>query len=173
GGGMMCQGAGVGRSNEEPVVDWIEQVIQADQFVLAGSMTTTTSSNSPMPGNVPAELKKLPSVEQTVGIRYGRPDFNGTVVYLIAIDAEQYATATRARSPSGMPDLERFRDLPGTNNVLISHNFAVRHNVQVGQTIELPGPRGPVQLTVSGTARDYSWSRGTVFMDRTRYAKLF
>jgi putative ABC transport system permease protein len=170
---MMFQTAGVGRSNEEPVVDWIEQVIQADQFVLAGSMTTTTSSNSPMPGSIPAELKKLPSVEQTVGIRYARPDFNGTVVYLIAIDAEQYSTATRGRSPTGMPDLERFRELPGTNNVLVSHNFAVRHNVQVGQVIELPGPRGPVPVMVSGTVRDYSWSRGTVFMDRSRYAKLF
>lgn len=39
--------------------------------------------------------------------------------------------------------------------------------------IELPGPRGPVPVTVAGTIRDYSWSRGTVFMDRTRYAKLF
>ncbi|MFO0805341.1 MAG: ABC transporter permease [Gemmataceae bacterium] len=170
---MMFQTAGVGRSNEEPVVAWIDQVVQADQFVLAGSMTTTTSSNSPMPGGIVSEVKRLPGVERTIGIRYGRPEFNGTVVYLIAIDAEEYAVATRARVPHGMPDLERFRDLPGTNNVLVSHNFAVRHNVRVGQVIELPGPRGPVPVTVAGTIRDYSWSRGTVFMDRARYAKLF
>jgi len=170
---MMFQTAGVGRSNEEPVVAWIEQVVQADRFVLAGSMTTTTSSNSPMPGGLVSDLKKLPSVERALGIRYARPDFNGTVVYLIAIDAEEYAVATRARVPHGMPDLEKFRDLPGTNNVLISHNFAVRHRVDVGETIELPGPRGPVTVTIAGTVRDYSWSRGTIFMDRSRYAKLF
>jgi putative ABC transport system permease protein len=72
-----------------------------------------------------------------------------------------------------MPDLERFRDLPGTNNVLISQNFARRHGVSVGQTIELPGPSGPVRVHVAGTVRDYSWSRGTIFMDRARFARLF
>ncbi|HEY3787497.1 MAG TPA: ABC transporter permease, partial [Urbifossiella sp.] len=119
------------------------------------------------------DLKALPEVEQTVGIRYSRPEYNGTVVCLIAIDAEPYAVATRARVPAGLPDLERFRDLPGTNNVLISQNFALRHHVRVGQTIDLPGPSGPIPVTVIGTIRDFSWSRGTLFMDRARYAKLF
>lgn len=170
---MMFQTAGVGRSNEEPVVDWISQVVQADYFVLAGTMTSANSSNSPMNANVLRDLTAMPDVEQTVGIRYSRPEYNGTVVYLIAIDAGAYAGATRARVPTGLPDLERFRDLPGTNNVLISQNFARRHNVSVGQMIELPGPKGPVPVNVVGTVRDYSWSRGTVFMDRARYAKLF
>jgi len=170
---MMFQTAGVGRSNEEPVIEWIDQVVQADQFVFSGNITTANSSNSPMPATIVSDLKKLPEVEQAMGIRYSRPEYNGTVVYLIALDAEEYAVATRARVPNGMPDLERFRDLPGTNNVLISQNFALRHGVKVGQTIELPGPRGPVSVHVAGTIRDYSWSRGTVFMDRTRYAKLF
>jgi putative ABC transport system permease protein len=170
---MMFQTAGVGRSNEEPVVAWISQVVQADYFVLAGSMTSANSSNSPMSATVLRDIKAIPEVEQTVGIRYSRPEYNGTVVYLIAIDAEAYATATRARVPAGMPDLERFHDLPGTNNVLISQNFALRHGVRIGQSIDLPGPNGPVTVTVVGTVRDYSWSRGTVFMDRARYARLF
>ena len=170
---MMFQTAGVGRSNEEPVVDWIGQVVQADYFVVAGNMTSANSSNSPMNANVLRDLKALPGVERTVGIRYSRPEYNGTVIYLIAIDAEDYAVATRARVPTGLPDLERFRDLPGTNNVLISENFALRHGVGIGQTIDLPGPHGPVTVNVVGTVRDYSWSRGTIFMDRARYAKLF
>src|SRR5206468_2017942 len=70
-------------------------------------------------------------------------------------------------------DLSKFLDLPGTSDVLVSQNFARRHNVAVGQTIELPGPNGPVPLRVIGTVRDYSWSRGSIFMDRARYAKLF
>lgn len=170
---MMFQTAGVGRSNQEPVVDWVEQVVQADYFVLAGSMASGISSNSPMPATVVTDLRKLPDVERTFGLRYSRPEYNGTVVYMIALDAEEYAVATRARAPTGMPDLERFRDLPGTNNVLVSQNFAKRHNVSVGQTIEIPGQRGNIPLTVVGTVRDYSWSRGTIFIDRARYARLF
>ena len=170
---MMFQTAGVGRSNEEPVVDWIGQVVQADYFVLAGNMTSANSSNSPMNANVVRDIKAMPAVERTIGVRYSRPVFNDTVVYLIAIDAEEYAVATRARVPTGLPDLERFRDLPGTNNVLISENFAIRHRVGIGQSIDLPGPKGPITVHIVGTVRDYSWSRGTVFMDRARYAKLF
>ncbi|MDB5307482.1 MAG: macB 1 [Gemmataceae bacterium] len=170
---MMFQTAGVGRSNEEPVVAWIRQVVQADYFVLAGNMTTANSSNSPMAAAVVRDLKALPAVEQVMAIRYSRPEFNGTVVYLIALDAEAYTRATRARVPAGLPDLERFLELPGTNDVLVSENFARRHGVGVGQTIALPGPNGPVPLRVIGTVRDYSWSRGTIFMDRARYARLF
>src|SRR5439155_15246287 len=58
---LMVQTAGVGRSNEEPVVDWIGQVVQADYFVLAGNMTSANSSNSPMSSNVLRDLKAMPA----------------------------------------------------------------------------------------------------------------
>ncbi len=170
---MMFQTAGVGRSNEEPVVDWISQVVVADQFVFAGNMTSANSSNSPMSDSVAKDLRALPAVERVMTIRYSRPEFNGTVVYLIALDATEYARATRSRVPDGLPDVEKFLDLPGTDDVLVSENFARRHNVNIGDTIQLPGPNGPVSLRVIGTIVDYSWSRGSVFMDRKRYAELF
>ena len=75
--------------------------------------------------------------------------------------------------PHGLPDLEKVLTLPDTDDVLVSENFAARHRVKIGDTITLPGPNGPVHLRIVGTVRDYSWSRGTIFMDRARYAKLF
>jgi putative ABC transport system permease protein len=170
---LMFQTAGVGRSNEEPVVEWIRQVVQADHFVFSGNMTSANSSNSPMADTVTRDLEALPGVERVMAIRYSRPEFNGTIVYLIALDAEAYVKATRARVPVGLEGMERFLDLPGTNDVLVSENFARRHNVSAGDLIRVPGPNGPVELRVTGTVRDYTWSRGTIFMDRARYAKLF
>jgi len=170
---LMFQTAGVARSNEEPVVAWIQQVVQADHFVFSGNMTSANSSNSPMSEVVARDLRALPDVDRVMTIRYARPEFNGTIVYLIAVDAVEYAKATRARQPSGLPDLEKFLALPGSNDVLVSENFTRRHNVKVGDTIALPGTNGPVNLRVIGTVRDYSWSRGSVFMDRKRYAELF
>jgi putative ABC transport system permease protein len=170
---LMFQTAGVGRSNEEPVVDWLSQVIQADHFVFSGNMTTANSSNSPMSSSVARDLAAMPGVEHVMGIRYYRPEYNGTVVYLVALDATAYARATRARVPHGMPDLEKFLKLPDTDDVLVSENFTRRHGVGVGDTIRVPGPKGPVALRIVGTVRDYSWSRGTIFMDRARYAQLF
>jgi putative ABC transport system permease protein len=57
---LMFQTAGVGRSNEEPVVSWIAQVVQADHFVFSGNMTAANSSNSPMADSVARELRALP-----------------------------------------------------------------------------------------------------------------
>lgn len=170
---LMVQTAGVGRSNEEPILDWITQVVQADHFVFSGTMTSASSSNSPMSAGVARELRAVPAVDRVLSIRYGRPEFNGTIVYLIALDAADYAAATRARVPDGLPALEKFRDLAGTGDVLMSDNFALRHHVAVGDTIHLPGPTGPVPLRVVGTVRDFSWNRGSVFMDRAKYAELF
>ena len=170
---LMFQTAGVGRSNEEPVVAWISQVVQADHFVFSGNMTAANSSNSPMAATVARDLKALPGVDGVMSIRYSRPEFNNTIVYLVALDATEYARATRARVPQGMPDLERFLALPGTDDVLVSDNFIARHGVRVGDTIHVPGPNGPVNLRIVGAVRDYSWSRGTIFIDRARYAKLF
>ncbi|HEV3384725.1 MAG TPA: FtsX-like permease family protein [Gemmata sp.] len=170
---LIFQTAGVGRSNEEPVVAWIAQVVQADHFVFSGNMTAANSSNAPMAPSVARELSALPAVDSVMAIRYSRPEYNGTIVYLIALDAVNYTRATRQRVPNGLPDLERFGELPGTDDVLVSENFSRRHGVKVGETIELPGPHGPVHLHVIGTVRDYSWSRGTIFMDRKRYAEVF
>ena len=170
---LMFQTAGVARSNEEPVTEWIAQVVQADHFVFSGNMTAANSSNSPMSETVARDLRALPAVDRVMTIRYSRPEYNGTIVYLIAMDAVEYAKATRHRVPTGLPDLEKFLALPGTNDVLVSENFTRRHNVALGDSVTLPGPNGPVTLRVIGTVRDYSWSRGTIFMDRRRYAELF
>ncbi len=170
---LMIQTAGVGRSNEEPIVAWIEQVVQADFFLFSGNMASANTSNSPMPGTVAAEVARLPGVDGVMAIRYSRLEFNDTMVYLLAVDAEAYARATRARVPVGMPDLEKFLELPDTDNALVSENFARRHRVRPGDLLTLPGPRGPLTFRVLGTVRDYSWSRGTVFIDRRRYAALY
>ncbi len=170
---LMFQTAGVGRSNEEPVVKWIAQIVQADHFVFSGDMTSSLSSNSPMAASVAQDIRKLPSVDRVMTIRYSRPEFNGTVVCVMAVDAVDYVKATRERVPKGLPDLERFLELPGTNDVLVSENFMRRQGVKIDDIITLPGPAGRVPLRIIGTVRDYSWSRGSIFLDRQRYAELF
>ncbi len=170
---VMIQTAGVGRSNEEPVVRWLDEVIQADRYVFAGNLTEATSSQAPMEPQVERELARLPGVEGVSGIRYVRPEYNGTVVFLIAIDGAAYAEHTGRRRPTNHAGLDKLKALRGGRAVLVSDNFALKHGVRPGDTLTLPGPRGPVPLRVLDTVRDYSWSRGTIFMDRAVYADLF
>lgn len=171
---VMIQTAGVGQSNSVPVMAWLDDVIQADRFVFAGNLTEATSSQSPLPSEAVRELSRLPGVEGAVGIRYCRAAFNGTTVFVIAVDANAYAEHTAPRMPSaGHRRHNLMQQLPGSNRVLVSENFAVRHKVQPGDTIVLPGPAGPIDLEIAGTVKDYSWSRGTFFIDREVYARLF
>jgi putative ABC transport system permease protein len=58
-------------------------------------------------------------------------------------------------------------------DVVISENFAVRHGVSPGQSVTINGPLGPVTMNVIDTVVDYSWSRGTIIIDRDAYAKAF
>lgn len=170
---VMIQTAGVGRSNEEPVTKWLDDVIQADRFVFGGNVTEAASSQAPMDPEVVRGLATLGGVDAVTGIRYVRPEYNGTVVFLIALDAATFAEQTARRAGPDPDGLDKVRHLPGGERVIVSENFARRHGVGPGGTITLTGTRGPVTLSVLDTVRDYSWTRGTIFMDRTEYARLF
>jgi putative ABC transport system permease protein len=172
---VMIQTAGVGKSNEEPVTQWLDEIIQADQFVAGGSVTEAISSQ--MSAAVDPEkmrrLKAVPGVEHVAGIRYMRRDYNGTVIFMTALDVDQFVDPSQARGPNGLPQLDKFRPLAGTDGVVMSENFATRHGVRVGDVLTLPGPHRPVKVTVLDTIVDYSWSKGTLFIDRGVYARLF
>jgi putative ABC transport system permease protein len=170
---LMFMTAGVGKSNEVPVREWLQEVIRADAFLFRGNMVSANSSMTPMEPKVRDELNALPGVERVVGLRFYRPEYRGTFILLLAMDARDYQQGIRARVPEGLPTLDRMADLPDGNFTIISENFAAKWDVKEGDLVTVPGPRGPVDLTVIGIGRDYSWSQGTIFMDRKKYAELF
>ena len=124
-----------------------------------------------MEPRVVTELGQLPGIQKTTALRFARPDYNGTVVYLIAVDAIEFSNVLRTRG-FGPPDILKYQGIAG-NRVCISENFAARHGVKPGQTITINGANGPVVLEVIDTVIDYSWSKGTIVMDRSAYAEKF
>ena len=173
---LMFQTAGVGRSNEEPVVEWIDQVLKADAYVFWGNIVSATSSSTPMLAYFGKEIEKeVPGVEYVIRQRYYRPEFNNTVVYLQALDAVTYKKTMESRSEPGKVTrgIDNFDKLPLGNYAVVSENFLIRHNRKIGDVIQIPSPKGPVSLEIIGSARDYSWSKGTIIMDIDQYVKLF
>jgi putative ABC transport system permease protein len=168
---VMVQTAGVAHSNEKPFTTWLNQMLRADLYVFGGSMATGTSSGAPMEASVVTALGQQPGVLKTTAIRFARPEFNGTIVYLIAVDAASFAETMTSRG-DGPADLYKYRAVRD-DRVVVSENFADRHRIRPGQTITLTGVQGPVTLTVIDTVVDYSWSRGTIFMDRSAFAERF
>jgi putative ABC transport system permease protein len=165
--------AGAGKSNEVPIRAWLDQVLQADAYVFRGDLASANSSVSPMESTIRDDLKAVPGVDGVVGLRFYRPEYRGTFVLLIGIDARDYQRGVRARLPDALPNLDLFARLPEGNYCTVSDNFADKWGVRAGDVVTVPGPRGPVELTVIGVGQDYSWSQGTIFVDRARYAELF
>jgi len=170
---LMFQTAGVAKSNEVPIREWLEQVVRADAFLFRGNLASANSSMTPMDPGVRDKVQAIPGVERVVGLRFYRPEYNGTFILMIGIDAKDYKRAVRARVPEGLPALDLMERLPEGNVTIVSDNFAAKWKVGVGDTVTVQGPRGPVDLKVIGIGRDYSWSQGTIFLDRARYAELF
>ena len=170
----MFQTAGVGLSNEVPIKKWVEQVIQADAFVFSGSLASANSSMTPMRPDVGEAVKKVDGVERVVGIHFLHPDFRGSMICLVAIDADDYLHGTRSRLPQGLPGLETFGNLSWGNNVVVSDNFAAKFGMKLGDVVTLPRRLGgPIDLTIVGIGQDYTWSKGTLFMDRKKYVEAF
>jgi putative ABC transport system permease protein len=170
---LMANTAGVSKSNERPIREWLEQVIRADAFVFRGNLVSANSSMSPMEPATVDDLRSLPGVERVVGLRFNRVEYGGTFILMLALDAKDYQRGVRARLPDALPNLDLMEKLADGDYTIVSDNFAAKWKVKEGDTITVPSPRGPVELKVIGIGRDYSWSMGTIFVDRKRYAELF
>jgi putative ABC transport system permease protein len=168
---LMVQIAGVGLSNERPIIDWIERAITAELFVMCGSPANATASNLPIEPEIGEKLRAISGVEAVMPIRYRRLDYADFMVMMIALDAQTYRQTSR--NPSALPQLPYFDKLRGQDTVLISDNFSNRHRIYVGDRLTFQGPRGPVTLTVAGVIQEYSWSRGSLVIDRQTYIRLF
>ena len=170
---LMFQTAGVGKSNEVPIREWLEQVIRADAFLFRGNPVSANSSMTPMEPSTRTDLQAIPEVERVVGLRFSRLEYGGTYILMVALDAQDYHRGVRARLPDALPALDLMERLPEGNYTIVSDNFAAKWKVKEGDTVRVPGPRGTIDLTVIGIGRDYSWSQGTIFVDRARYAELY
>ena len=61
----------------------------------------------------------------------------------------------------------------GDDAVVVSEAFSLKHDVQTGETIQLPTPRGEAAFRVAGVYFDYSNDRGLVVMDVATFARHF
>jgi len=160
---LSVQVAGVALSNERPVLDWVDRAITTDLIVTGGDTAAATSSHLPLDAALGDELRRLPGVRQVVPGRYRRPTYRGTIIFLLAFDAARFHDANRVHPD--YPGLDLFARLAEPGTVIVSDNFAVMHRVGPGDVLAVQARAGPVQLRVLGAIPDYSWTRGTVFVD--------
>jgi putative ABC transport system permease protein len=165
------QTAGVMQSSEDAVLTWLDRTIAADLFVTANSPVTSSGSSQPMSDSLRKELARLPEVRAVVPVRFHLTDHAGKKVYLVAVDPAHFIDTERL--PNLLPGMELVPRLRESGTAIVSENFAALYGVKPGDTLRFPGKNGSIPLQVLGTMQDYTWTRGTVFVDRAQYLRDF
>jgi putative ABC transport system permease protein len=97
-------------------------------------------------------------------------------VAIAAMDAGKNAHHDRQRLLHQNPDAKVIAGIElmeamarEPNSVIVSGNFSALYHVHKGDTIDLNTPKGEVKFRVLGAIEDYTWSLGTIFMNRSDY----
>jgi putative ABC transport system permease protein len=171
GAALLIHTAGLTLSSEEEVLNWIDDTLRAELFVTCNSGIVNGGSSQPLRSGLVSQIEALEGVEHVAPVHFDRKDFRGKIICLIAMDGPAYAEGNRPRGNS--PYLDTFARLREPRSVMVSDNFATANDVHIGDAITLPGIHGPVDLHVIGTITDYTWSRGTLFVDFNTYRHEF
>ena len=74
---------------------------------------------------------------------------------------------------AGKPASELAQHMVNQNRAIVSEAFSQKHHVNVGDTLNLKTPNGPLNLEVTAVYFDYSRERGYIILDRTTFLKNY
>ncbi len=168
--GLVMETAGVIRSNRIALRDWVKEAIASDLIITSGSPVSAGGQSLPMTEALGSRIRKMAGVEAVLPSRMQRQFFRETQILLMAVNApEVYRTGSKRTTIKGAEQYRALSERP--DGVIISENFGILHGVKVGDTFTLASPNGPVKLHVVGRLVDYSWSHGSIIINRALYLK--
>src|SRR5262249_3316021 len=149
------------RSSRLALRDWVREAIPADLVVTAGSPVSAGGQGLPLTETLGARIRKMPGVEAVLPARARPQLFRATQVRMVGVSAGEVPRAAAKRPRIKTAPLYRaLGERP--DGALVSENFALLHGVNVGDTLEVTSPNGPVRLHVVGRMVDYSWNHGSL-----------
>jgi putative ABC transport system permease protein len=167
---LVVETAGVIRSNRAAINDWIHETVAADLLVTSGSPVAASGTTHPMSPDLVARIGKLPEVENAMAVRIRKVTYRQTQVLMLAAEIGQEGHGRRQILRNDKASLyDKLDRTP--DGTLLSVNFAALHRVGVGDVIPVSSPGGEVKFTVVGLIPDYSWNRGTLFVNRRDYVR--
>ena len=168
--GQVIGLGGVGRESYNSIVDWLNTALNPDLFVTGSQQLSDRAFRFPVA--LAASIKAIDGVDDVQTVRSFRLNMEGAPGMLIVIDADSFERHSQrmvvSEHPGGMYPLA----IAG-EGVIVSENFARLRRKQIGDSIELPTPAGPLRLVIAGIVTDWSDQQGTVFLDRKVYERAW
>ncbi len=172
-------------SFESSIGRWLHTIFPFDLTVQLNDLSGGIYSSASFHESVLVEVADDPRVAETYGARAiftafrrvgprddgadDRPT-KARKVLLVAID---HASFNRLRIERGLIERTERTDREAAGvaagGVLVSENLSNIFGVEEGDEIDLPTVEGTGRFPVVGVVEDFSWPRGTIFLDRSIY----
>lgn len=157
-------------SFRDTVIDWMDQVLLADIYLVA--------LGEDGPGTVPS---LPPGYAAALGSLAGVAQVDGTRVLRVLHEGRETQVAGRdfdgGRFPDAMLDGRDgntvVREAKPRDAVVVSQSFAHKFSVAPGGKLTLDTPSGPREFPVAGVYQDFSSEQGTVVMDMDLFRRLY
>ncbi len=169
---MMVSVAVMVGSFRTTVATWVGQTLASDLF-----LSPASGRSGPSFGRIPDEaidlVRAVPGVDDVDPFLAFSATRNGVP---FTVGSRLFAfIAKHGNLPlvDGREARVVFTEALGKDEAMISEPFAEKFRVKVGELVELPTDRGPVQVRVAGIYTDYSNDRGTVTLDRAHFQRIW
>jgi len=150
-------------SFRESLRDWMSGQISGDFYV-------SSLDEKDVPPEVYEGIKAVPGVGGVDPYRDAPAAYAGTTIFVNGVDASVLGRFTRFAWVSGGPESwEAVR----AGGAIVSESFSRRFGIGPGDTIDLPGRKGPARIRVAAVFYDYTSERGVVMMDRSTYLRIY
>lgn len=170
--GMTAGMAILVASFEGTVQGWVKRSLQADLYISSNGAQSASSQNRLAPATW-RELAAHPAVEAASVLSAYPLTLDGATTTLTGTDL----ALVRARAD--LPWVQAPKDdaiFDASRNaglVLASESFSERFRKNRGDTIVVPTPAGPRQLTLAGIYADYGNERGSLLVERGQLVTWF
>lgn len=148
------------------VDDWLSHILPADIYV-----SPAASSGGDLKPEVVARVSAMPGVMETSRGKHVFIQGERGLTELFVLQAVPRSLAA-IRLKQGEPE----RVWPAfleNGAVIVSESYAFRHDVALGDGIELRSDRGPRTFPVAGIYYDYGSDQGVVTLSRQTYARYW
>lgn len=157
-------------SQKAAIYHSMDKVLAADMLITSSEQLHSRTQH--FPETTARRISELDEVLVSNEVRVTSTYFDGLEVTLLAHDMDAYFAVSPDLLDVGDPSAARLLTSRG-EGLLISKNFSLRWNVQMGDTVAIRAPGGELSLPVVGMLDYYRSEYGTLFLDRELYKRYW
>ena len=157
-------------SLRKSILTWFDETLTSD-FLVTPTLQLDLPSGPTMSGTLAQRLRRIPGVAEVSTSRMISIRLGGTLAVLRTESAGGFLRQ-HYQLVAGDPTTFQERFAKG-QAVLVSDNFAYRHQLTAGDSLTLATPSGAVTFPIAAVVLDYTLDIGTVVIERERYRELW